>query len=495
MIKELEITASLTRNLLGLGESAGLVRARSFQIKVNDEKERSTFSDLRNAVITTVLDHLATPTAQNTRGTSNIPLLVPLTPALSQVTAFARKTGGPFNAGAYLQGMILRGSDTPKKAQQLWKDIGHALAIRKWEADGPRDDIWATLIEDTLTETEPFDGIIEPWDGGVSDVDSFLGNPSDPGRNLLDISPCPARAFVKDLPDLINLKSAITRRQWLTVLDSFFRLVLASDLLWISSINQGLQRELQHQLAGGAEVPTTSKIPSTLLSRFEPITIGDTLKDAVEQETLYYVTARLFITVLLEELRRTHPAQIEDITEAGGLNSPEGICHLLQTVHDHGGESLSHHVSTTVNNICSDTPALLQVTESGTPTHNYYSCVQYSLQQRKTLSDADSHFDQGYWAKKRLARDGTDYDAAPFVFTPGPVALITFVHLACSGADGLGTVSDFRRRLGSYGVHFADGELNNGRVGRAIRDLGLVIDSPDAEGGMLLRTPFNVWAD
>jgi hypothetical protein len=46
--------------------------------------------------------------------------------------------------------------------------------------------------------------------------------------------------------------------------------------------------------------------------------------------------------------------------------------------------------------------------------------------------------------------------------------------------------------LSSYGIEFDMHGLNESDLGRQLRMLGLVLDSPDAESGMLLVPPFAV---
>jgi hypothetical protein len=48
----------------------------------------------------------------------------------------------------------------------------------------------------------------------------------------------------------------------------------------------------------------------------------------------------------------------------------------------------------------------------------------------------------------------------------------------------------FSEHLTSYGLDLGMDEISNGDLGKKLRMLGLVLDSPDAESGMLLVPPF-----
>jgi len=482
MTKDHEITGSLIRNLIGVKEIPSLAVARVFKktvTKVADEVDASGLSDQKHAIARAIVDHLAVPATAAGKAGATVPLLVPLTPALAQITAFTRTAGKPWNPGMYLKGMILRGCDSEDSAQDLWTDLGRAFAIGPWSET--RNDIWATLIEEHLTSEYREVGI-QQWTGDVDDIRTLSAHP---GPNTLATTPCPARSFVSDLRVLIKLQSVVTRRQWISILDSFFRLVLSSDLLWIGRINRGLKSELVRRLNGNDAGPVPNNIAKALLTSFEPINVGDHVPTTLKREARGYIQSRMFVRLLLSTLRDRNPDGYKDIDNKGGLSNQDGLRSLFELTSQLTDPTLVDTLNREVSAICADEPGLMHCGKSGTATANFRWCIRHALGQRHTTDESDSHFDQGYWCKKSGTHTG-----APWVFEPGPVALITFAHLACSGRDGLGTVSDFRHRVGQYGVNIPESDLNSGKIGRDIRSLGLVIDSPDAEGGMLLRSPF-----
>ena len=115
----------------------------------------------------------------------------------------------------------------------------------------------------------------------------------------------------------------------------------------------------------------------------------------------------------------------------------------------------------------------------------FYTAIYYCLRQHYPKNPIDSHFDQGYWAKKKKTRK-----TSPWEFRPGPVALVLFTHLASIEGGGESTAGGFRDLLSQFGIKIGTKEINSGRVGKDMRNLGLVVDSPDAEGGMLINDPF-----
>jgi hypothetical protein len=64
------------------------------------------------------------------------------------------------------------------------------------------------------------------------------------------------------------------------------------------------------------------------------------------------------------------------------------------------------------------------------------------------------------------------------------------VYCCLSQVKGPRSISRLSKHLDAYGFDLGIDEISNGDLGRKLRMLGLVLDSPDAESGMLLVPPF-----
>lgn len=115
---------------------------------------------------------------------------------------------------------------------------------------------------------------------------------------------------------------------------------------------------------------------------------------------------------------------------------------------------------------------------------NLVEFCRYTVGQRQTADETMRGYDQGYSAKAirirllavrcfaragRRSRDGT-----LVVFSVRPVQGHTLTALP----------------PGQYGIEVNDDDIISGDLGRKLRTLGLILDSPDAESGMLLVSPF-----
>ena len=111
--------------------------------------------------------------------------------------------------------------------------------------------------------------------------------------------------------------------------------------------------------------------------------------------------------------------------------------------------------------------------------------ASHSLQQRQTADETLRGYDQGYVLRKRGGAK-----AGPWCVYLGPVCVLALVHACLREAAGPRSVRALCEHLAAYGVEVDLGDVGTGELGSQLRMLGLVLDSPDAESGMLLIPPF-----
>jgi hypothetical protein len=109
------------------------------------------------------------------------------------------------------------------------------------------------------------------------------------------------------------------------------------------------------------------------------------------------------------------------------------------------------------------------------------------LGQRQTADQNLRGYDQGYQLKKRA-----EYASAPWVVSLGPAALLALVHCCLAEAAGPRSVHRLCEHLAWYGMDVDIDDIAKSDLGKKLRMLGLVLDSPDAESGMLLVPPFEM---
>jgi hypothetical protein len=72
------------------------------------------------------------------------------------------------------------------------------------------------------------------------------------------------------------------------------------------------------------------------------------------------------------------------------------------------------------------------------------------------------------------------------------VAVLALVHCSLAGMSGPRSIHRLGQHLAAYGIAIDRHEIAENDLGHQLRMLGLVLDSPDAESGMLLLPPFTL---
>ena len=107
--------------------------------------------------------------------------------------------------------------------------------------------------------------------------------------------------------------------------------------------------------------------------------------------------------------------------------------------------------------------------------------VQTALaQNNQPSSERYSRYDQSYFLRHR-----THSNRSAVIVNAGAVTLMTLVH-GCSYNSSTDLLSNLIDALLSYGVAIPPGETME-TFKMQLRELGLTIDSPDAESGMVLQ--------
>ena len=121
---------------------------------------------------------------------------------------------------------------------------------------------------------------------------------------------------------------------------------------------------------------------------------------------------------------------------------------------------------------------------------NIMEFARHVLGQRQAANPILRGYDQGYILRKR----GTS-NSSPWVVGLGPVSVLALVHCALTGTSGPRSVRRLSQHLAGYGAIVDHRDIATNDLGHQLRMLGLVLDSPDAESGMLLVPPFDVTQD
>lgn len=390
--------------------------------------------------------------------------VTPLVPGAGPFSGAVRLTGNPWTPGRLIQRMIWLGSEDQKSAQSLWSDLFQSLSVDE------NDDIFARWLEQEISA----------WNGksnwkltAVADSDaSQLSSDDFCGMKFL-----PARRFTKDIRAIISAKDSMTRRQWTSLLEAVLRLATVVHVAWLCDVQARIWRCLVNSMDGKGPIGESASRSAVFPEDPQYMAYGGKALNGIKDRTSAYLSARLGTNALLwalDEIGRPFE---------GDISSSLGVNNLCQLVRDNRKALESIGIREALIDI-REKEARALVCKKGIGA-NLFEFSRYVLGQRQTVSHLLRGYDQGF-----ILRKNGSSNSSPWVVGLGPVAILALVHCALAGMGGPRSIHRFCQHLAAYGIVVDRHDIASNDLGHQLRMLGLVLDSPDAESGMLLLPPF-----
>lgn len=388
----------------------------------------------------------------------------PLVPGLALFSGSARLSNNSWPAGSLVRRMAWLGSRDDAAARTLWSSLFAALNV------SDNDDIFARWLQ---KETGAWSAPVISWQEAPV--------PAEEVANLVDADflhlQFPARQFARDLRAIISAKDAMTRRQWTSLLEAVLRLAAVSHVTWLCDVQARIWGCLSATLQGGGPHGEADARAAIFPADPQYMTYGGKALLGIKDKASGYLSARLGINALLwslEEVGAGYP---------GTLSSSRDVAALCHHVRKNMAALTAIDIRTIIADVQErEARALLCKKGIGS---NLLEFARHVLGQRQTAIPLLRGYDQGYVLKKKGASP-----SSPWVVALGPVCVLALVHCALAGMGGPRSIQRLGQHLASYGIIVDRNHIASNDLGHQLRMLGLVLDSPDAESGMLLLPPF-----
>ncbi|MDE3799577.1 hypothetical protein I7G59_19935 [Sinorhizobium meliloti] len=435
----------------------GLIR------KAREKASAPTIGALGADAFDTLLSSVLESPKRSNQSAKRFLQVTPLVPQLALFSGSPRLAGNPWTPGVLVRRMVWLGSRDQAAAEATWRGLFDALTVHE------DDDIFARFVQSEVEAWLP-----DPsWTFAPAPPEAIPSCP-DVGSGAF-----PARQFVQDLDSVIASKDLLTRRQWTSLLEAILRLGTVAHVIWLCELHARVWACLSQALGGDGPKSVDDARLCMFPERFSFLPLSNKPLPGIRDSISRYLTARLGINATLWALEEagTKPADL--------LGSAEGLLEACGQVRSFCTSSRTSDIREIVEELTDrETRTLLCRKGIGS---NINEFVTYSLQQRQTANPRLRGYDQGYLLRKR----GTHANS-PWIVSLGPVATIALVHCSLSGVAGPRSVHRLAQHLSQYGVSMDHRDIPQNELGHQLRMLGLVLDSPDAESGMLLVPPFRV---
>ncbi|MBW0147862.1 hypothetical protein [Marinobacter arenosus] len=388
----------------------------------------------------------------------------PLVPDATLYSMSARLTGNPWNPGKLIAKMIAIGTGDYGKALEIWRKLFDKLSVTEED-----DDTWAFLLQSEF-ETWRTESIKDAWKKPSKfpySADTFFGP--------LPVQ-CPANRFVEDLQIVLELKGHLTRRQWISMLESLCRIGSSAHVTWLCHAHD-VCRELLENAVFQRKSAGKVDVESILNSEKRFWSLGQLTTKPIRETARHYIEGRGALNLILHMLE-TRGVDMSRVR----LRNPDEIMESLKYLANLEHKFDFNEYLEYFNEMIESDRRIAECKKGSSK--NVLEFLGHVARQRMTSEAGLESYDQGYYVEKR-----GNYASAPWVLGLGPLSTILMVHCAASKVVGPCTVQDLCKQLAGYGIE-AELALGAGEsLGKRLRDMSIAIDSPDAEGGMVLVSP------
>ncbi|HEY8572749.1 hypothetical protein [Phenylobacterium sp.] len=387
--------------------------------------------------------------------------VTPLVPQAAIFSGAPRLNGSPWSAGNLVRRMVWLGSASPEEAQVAWEGLFDALSV---SAD---DDIFARFLQTELAawRSEP------RWSRAAAEEIPALAPEDRLGLSY------PARQFARDLAPIIAAKAVVTRRQWTSLVEAVLRIAVVAHVAWILDVQARTWSLVRAALDGAAPESVEATRKALFPRPFSYLSYGDRALPGIKDRASAYLRARVGLNAVLWALEDTH-GRVPDT-----LGSASDVHALLCEVAASRGSLVELGLRDTIEEIQErENRTILCSKNIGS---NIMEFARHVLGQRQTASSVLRGYDQGFALRKKSASA-----SSPWIVGLGPVAVLALVHCSLAGSAGPRSVHRLAQHLSGYGIAVDYRDIAANDLGHQLRMLGLVLDSPDAESGMLLVPPF-----
>jgi hypothetical protein len=415
---------------------------------------------------------LASPKQPN-QSTKRFLQICPLLPDAAIYSLSARLSANSWNPGELVSMLIRFGAADGASAKEKWSSLFQGLTVTD------DDDIWARILQDEFLVWRT-SALSCEWNEQPLTPSPIAEN-WHVGEGVI-----PAQQFVRDLEHVLSLKGKLTRRQWISLLESILRLGTASHILWLCRANAECLKILETVLEGA--LPPAEDDIRLRLSVGDPFwRYGQLAAKTIKDFTREFVIARTGLNLILWHCQELHDSGVFEIGDSCFTSIPS-IARFARSLASVSSNFPLAQYKQNHQKAIEEDPRVVACKRG--ISSNISEFLRHVLGQRQTSESGMESYDQGYYLRKR-----GNYSQAPWIFSLGPVAVLATVHCCTNGAKGPRTVEDLCRHLAKYGIEVRAQDVPLSDLGQTLRNLGLVLDSPDAEGGMVLVNPFTSVTD
>lgn len=467
------LIASLYRNLelVKASENDSNRNANRLFNEINSEKKLgSTFSndELKNLFYTS----LSVPSSDTQLKVKKF-LINPLVPEIGNFGLAARHAANPWNPGAFIIEIIANSV----KSSQDFIDIITKLRTALIIDPNNETDLWALCVKNeflNITNNLEIDGNSDIHEKFFLD----LYKKNNKKKELYAYSKN-SENVITDLNNIINLKSKLTRQKWVGILEGYLRLTIFNHIIYTLNLSKSYLELIYNKINNNNFSLNEDDLNDFLNNKYIineiRLKVGSQRKLYIIKNIENYIFYNSFIYYIMNEIGE--PSFV-DFDKDSFYRISKKIINYLKDV---------DNTKIIKSNFTSEHEEQLSIfNENYGSFKNIKESLEY-LCSRKTSTNSKFISDVNFIFEK-----STSSNNAPYIFnvSAGVISTITaLIFLRQNYSHEFISGLEFIKELKKYNIELSIKDISEGKIKDTLISLGIVIDSPDTEGGILIMKP------
>jgi hypothetical protein len=398
----------------------------------------------------------------------------PLVPEIANYGLAARNIGNPWNPGAFILEIIANYSSDIDEFVGLIKNLISALEIQSHD-----NDIWSLCIKNEFDQISSNLNIGKPAPFNEQNFRDFYDDKNRPKKNLLNFSNF-AKNTILDLQNIIHLKNRLTRQKWIGFFEGFIRLTMFNHIIYTLNLSKNYFDLIESKLIQGS----TNIVNDDILKFFNlefnindvRIKVGTARKDYIRDHIESFGYYNALVNELLEHCGYLNFKDFESDSEF--IRITEDILTKFKSQDDLKKFKIKFQNDNELD--------LSKLNENFSSLKNIkeslgYLCTRKSSSKEKYISDVNFLFD----------KNGSSLNSPYFLkISSGLISTLTsLIFLRNKDSNSFISGLEFIKGLNEYNIQLSINDISSGNIKDTMLSLGIVIDCPDTEGGVLIIKP------
>jgi hypothetical protein len=381
----------------------------------------------------------------------------PIIPEFAKYGHAARFKGNPWNPGGMLVEEIYLGC----KSEMEWESIQLKLKIAL--SVDEKDDLWSRFIQNKTSELSELITTIHGENEQLEQTKLYKFSPKFKERLLiLDTKPQINITFVKQLNVLLDLKSKFSRHRWMSILQSYLR--FGAFLLILNKLTYSVN--FIDLLINNSEYKEEDIFKTT------KVKLGDKRKELIEDRLVNYMYSNLQIFLINDLVIKSAESKIKD------------IFYQIKKKLFNGETDLLEINSIAMKKLHGEYKEDFRFTKNDTM-KNIREFLEYVGRDR-SVNNKSVNGDIGYIYT--IPKNSKSY-----VVEFGLGLTYTLILLAGQNTPSINntlTANEFINFLKDFGLELTSMDFNDGPLRNSLKNLGLLMESPDSELGVSIKKIF-----